>query len=178
MTITSARTIDSPVGVLTLAGTDEGLTHLFMADQAHAPADQHRWARTTAQFADVVEQLDEYFAGQRETFDVRLRLVGTDFQQRVWAALQDIPYGQTRSYGELAAVIGQPGASRAVGLANGRNPVAIIVPCHRVIAAGGGLGGYGGGLDRKRFLLDLEHHPVAAPRQRTGPHNGVVSAPQ
>ncbi len=104
----------------------------------------------------MVDQLDEYFAGERTEFDVTLRLEGTEFQRRVWAGLLEIPYGETISYGELATRIGQPTASRAVGLANGRNPVGIIVPCHRVIGSTGALTGYGGGLDRKRALLDLE----------------------
>ena len=100
-------------------------------------------------FGDVVVQLDEYFAGTRTAFDLPMTLEGTDFQRRVWAELCAIPYGETISYGELARRVGNPKASRAVGLANGRNPVAVIVPCHRVIAADGSLGGYGGGLDRK-----------------------------
>ena len=104
----------------------------------------------------MVEQLEAYFAGSRQTFDVPLALAGTDFQRRVWEGLLEIPYGHTMSYGELARRVGRPGASRAVGLANGRNPVAIIVPCHRVIGANGTLTGYGGGLDRKVWLLDHE----------------------
>jgi methylated-DNA-[protein]-cysteine S-methyltransferase len=102
------------------------------------------------------EQLREYFAGERRRFDLPLELEGTPFQLRVWNALLEIPYGETRSYGQLARELGVPGAARAVGAANGANPVAIIVPCHRVIAAGGALHGYGGGLDRKKFLLELE----------------------
>jgi O-6-methylguanine DNA methyltransferase len=105
---------------------------------------------------EVARQLTAYFAGRLIDFDVPLRLHGTTFQRRVWAALADIPYGETVSYGELAALIGQPTAARAVGLANGRNPIAVIVPCHRVIGSTGSLVGYGGGLDRKRYLLRLE----------------------
>ena len=101
-------------------------------------------------------QLAAYFAGELTEFELPLSMDGTEFQRRVWAALQDIPYGETVSYGKLADEIGAPGASRAVGLANGRNPIGIIVPCHRVIGADGGLTGYGGGIERKRFLLDLE----------------------
>lgn len=104
-----------------------------------------------------MKQLGAYFAGELTEFDLELELVGTDFQRRVWAALQTIPYGQTASYGEIAERIGAPGAARAVGLANGHNPISIIVPCHRVVGATGSLTGYGGGIDRKRFLLDLEH---------------------
>lgn len=164
---TICRTIDSPIGPLTLAGHDGRLTHLRMQDQTHAPATRSDWEDDPEAFPDVVDQLRRYFAGELHEFDVDLDLHGTDFQRRVWSGLLEIPYGETRSYGELAAQLGSPGAARAVGLANGRNPVAIIVPCHRVIATGGGLGGYGGGLDRKRLLLALERDAVA-PRLPVG----------
>ena len=153
---TRCRTIDSPIGPLTLAGDGDTLTNLRMDDQAHPPSGQDRWTADGRCFDAVVEQLDAYFAGELATFDVSLHLDGTDFQRTVWSALLEIPYGQTWSYGQLAAHIGKPNASRAVGLANGRNPIAIIVPCHRVIGSTGSLTGYGGGLDRKRALLDLE----------------------
>jgi methylated-DNA-[protein]-cysteine S-methyltransferase len=158
------HTIDSPIGPLTLAG-DDVLTHCWMHQQRHSPDVTPFGAPDPTAFAGVAAQLDAYFAGELTEFDVDLRLDGTPFQQRVWAALRDIPYGETISYGELATRIGQPTASRAVGLANGRNPVAIIVPCHRVIGASGSLTGYGGGLDRKRTLLDLEraHRAPALP---------------
>ena len=146
----------SPIGPLTLMASDGYLTHLVMEDQAHATATPPGCRRDDAWFADVRGQLDEYFAGTRTAFDVPLRLEGTEFQRAVWAQLCAIPYGSTISYGELARRVGNPKASRAVGLANGRNPVAVIVPCHRVIAGDGSLGGYGGGLDRKTALLDLE----------------------
>lgn len=150
------RTVDSPIGPLTLAGDGPTLMHLRMAEQSHEP-DRSGWAPADAgAFADVAEQLDAYFAGSLTEFDVDLDLIGTDFQRRVWSALRTIPYGETRSYGEIAEQIGSPGASRAVGLANGRNPVAIIVPCHRVIGAAGSMTGYGGGIFRKRTLLSLE----------------------
>jgi methylated-DNA-[protein]-cysteine S-methyltransferase len=112
--------------------------------------------RDDAAFDDAVEQLDAYFAGELTEFDLELDLDGTAFNRQVWTALRDIPYGETRSYGDIARVIGSPGASRAVGAANGRNPIAIVIPCHRVIGASGALTGYGGGLDRKRQLLELE----------------------
>lgn len=150
------RTIDSPVGPLTLAGTGSTLMHLRMADQTHEP-DRSRWKPAdNGAFSDVIEQLEAYFSGSLTEFDVDLQLDGTDFQRRVWAALRTIPYGETRSYGDIATQIGSPGASRAVGLANGRNPISIIVPCHRVVGSTGGLTGYGGGIDRKRALLTLE----------------------
>lgn len=156
MTTLHYRTIDSPVGPLTLAGRDSTLMHLRMVDQTHEP-DRSDWVDIDdAAFPEAVEQLSAYFAGELTEFDVKLQLVGTEFQLKVWAALRTIPYGETRSYGEIAEQIGSPGASRAVGLANGRNPIGIIVPCHRVIGASGGLTGYGGGLDRKRQLLALE----------------------
>lgn len=155
MTTLTWRTVDSPIGPLTLAGTDGVLTGLRMEDQAHPPPVGDRVIDDRA-FADVVRQLEEYFAGRRTDFDLDLRLEGTEFQRRVWAGLREIPYGQTWTYGQLAEHVGRPGASRAVGTANGRNPVGIVVPCHRVIGADGSLTGYAGGLDRKRALLRLE----------------------
>lgn len=149
------RTIDSPIGPLTLAGRGDTLTNLRMVEQTYEPS-RADWERDNKAFPDTVDQLEAYFAGERTDFDLPLDLQGSDFQRRVWNALLTIPYGQTRSYGEIAKQIGVPGAARAVGLANGRNPIAIIVPCHRVIGVGGGLTGYGGGLDRKRTLLQLE----------------------
>lgn len=149
------RTMDSPVGPLTLAGEGERLQHLRMVDQTYEP-DRTNWRQDDSAFADVVAQLDEYFGGLRREFELDLDLVGTAFQRRVWRALLTIPYGETRSYGQIAREIDAPGASRAVGLANGHNPIGIIVPCHRVIGANGGLTGYGGGLERKRMLLGME----------------------
>jgi len=150
------RTIDSPIGLLTLAGQGSALTNLRMVDQTYEPS-RADWSAD-----DVVDQLHAYFAGELTDFDIELDMRGTEFQQRVWKALLTIPYGDTRSYGEIAAQIGAPGAARAVGLANGHNPIAIVVPCHRVIGAGGGLTGYGGGLDRKRTLLELEKKRASA----------------
>ncbi len=149
-------TVASPVGRLTLTASNGLLTGMAMDGQRHARVAPPGGKRDDAWFADVAVQLEEYFAGDRTGFDVPLELTGTEFQRRVWSALRDIPYGETISYGELARRVGSPAAVRAVGLANGRNPVAIIVPCHRVIGADGSLTGYGGGLDRKAWLLDLE----------------------
>lgn len=154
------RTVDSPVGRLTLAGRNGRLQHLRMVDQTYEPS-REGWESDDTAFADVVVQLDAYFTGELFEFDLDLDLVGTDFQRRVWAALLTIPYGETRSYGQLAQQIGAPGAFRAVGLANGHNPIGIIVPCHRVIGANGSLTGYGGGLHRKKSLLELEQNRVA-----------------
>ncbi|MFB1297831.1 methylated-DNA--[protein]-cysteine S-methyltransferase [Mycobacterium sp. pW049] len=149
------RTMDSPVGLLTLAGSGGRLQHLRMVDQTYEP-DRSEWVRDDSAFPDAVEQLGEYFSGARRDFHLELDLVGTEFQRKVWKALLTIPYGETRSYGEIALQINAPGAFRAVGLANGHNPIGIIVPCHRVIGANGSLTGYGGGLDRKRMLLGME----------------------
>lgn len=155
------RTIDSPIGLLTLAGRDGVLTNLRMVDQTYEP-NRADWTLDNSAFADAAKQLDAYFSGERFDFNVELDLGGTQFQQRVWEALLTIPYGETRSYGEIAGQIGAPGAARAVGLANGHNPIAIIVPCHRVIGASGKLTGYGGGLDRKQTLLSLEKQRMPA----------------
>lgn len=156
MNHTRYRIIESPVGFVTIAGDGDTITGIRMEDQAHPPAGLEDWEPDERAFQGVADQLHAYFAGELTEFDVTLRLEGTEFQRRVWAGLLEIPYGETISYGELAARIEQPTASRAVGLANGRNPVSIIVPCHRVIGSTGALTGYGGGLDRKRTLLDLE----------------------
>jgi methylated-DNA-[protein]-cysteine S-methyltransferase len=149
------RTIDSPIGPLVLAGRGRVLTNLRMIDQTHEPS-RTDWVPDDRAFPDAVDQLDAYFTGERTDFDLELSLAGSEFQRRVWQALLTIPYGEIRSYGQIAEQIGVLGAARAVGLANGRNPIAIIVPCHRVIGANGNLTGYGGGLDRKRSLLELE----------------------
>ncbi|WP_445166363.1 methylated-DNA--[protein]-cysteine S-methyltransferase [Mycolicibacterium sp. Dal123E01] len=156
MTTLQYRTIDSPVGPLTLAGTGSTLMHLRMVDQTHEP-DRSGWRPTDSEiFAEAVEQLSAYFTGELTEFELDLNLGGTEFQRKVWTALLTIPYGETRSYGEIAMQIGSPTASRAVGTANGRNPIGIIVPCHRVIGSTGGLTGYGGGINRKKALLALE----------------------
>ena len=155
MTATQFRSVDSPVGLLTLAGHDGRLMHLRMVDQTYEPS-HDGWEPDDSAFPDAVEQLESYFAGELFEFDLDLDLVGTMFQRSVWTALLTIPYGETRTYGEIAAQISSPGAFRAVGLANGHNPIGIVVPCHRVIGANGSLTGYGGGLDRKRALLEWE----------------------
>ncbi|HET9894856.1 MAG TPA: methylated-DNA--[protein]-cysteine S-methyltransferase [Streptosporangiaceae bacterium] len=152
--------VDSPVGPITLVSENGKLTGLYMEVSGHPPAQETLGERVGAADDDVLvkaaSQLEAYFNGELTDFDLPLELEGTGFQRTVWASLLDIPYGQTISYGELARRIGQPTASRAVGLANGRNPISIVVPCHRVVGANGSLTGYGGGLDRKRFLLALE----------------------
>ena len=143
--------IQSPMGPLTLFAQDNHLTALVFGDFGgydHLPL-----------FEEAHRQLEEYFAGVRQNFDLPLDPGGTDFQRRVWRALLDIPYGKAISYRELAQQVDRPKGFQAVGQANGKNPLPILIPCHRVIAADGSLGGYSGGLDRKRFLLDLEGIP-------------------
>jgi methylated-DNA-[protein]-cysteine S-methyltransferase len=149
-------TVDSPIGSLTITAEAGALTGLHMHRQRHFPAIPATAESDDAALAPIVEQLQAYFAGELTAFELTLDLRGTPFQRRVWEALQEIPYGETISYGELARWVGNPNACRAVGTANGHNPVAIVVPCHRVIAADGGIGGYGGGLERKVWLLDHE----------------------
>ena len=157
---TAYTIIESPIGPLTLVASEAGLQRLAFGahrpDEAVEMPDHPLLKKTEA-------QLTEYFAGERTEFDVPLDMTGTPFQKSVWALLQEIPYGTTTSYGALALQLGSLGKSRAVGLANGKNPVAIIVPCHRVIGASGALTGFGGGLDVKAFLLSLEQRraPVA-----------------
>ena len=153
--------IDSVVGTLTLVAEEGVIVGLYMDLQRHRPDDDALGepdprGREVEPFKAAADQLDAYFAGELTRFDLPLAPRGSEFQQRVWAALQEIPYGRTESYGELAERIGSPGGARAVGLANGKNPIGIIIPCHRVVGADGSLTGYGGGLDRKKQLLDLE----------------------
>ncbi|MCW2601324.1 MAG: cysteine methyltransferase [Frankiales bacterium] len=157
--------VDSPLGPLTLVAADGALAGIYMVDQRHLP--DLDLPRDDTALPEVKEQLAAYWARELKGFDVPLAMVGTLFQQQVWAGLRTIPYGETWSYGELAAAVGRPGASRAVGLANGRNPVAVIVPCHRVVGSDGRLTGYGGGLERKQWLLDLERGEVAGLRNAT-----------
>ncbi|HTT11629.1 MAG TPA: methylated-DNA--[protein]-cysteine S-methyltransferase [Burkholderiaceae bacterium] len=156
--------LDSPIGELLLAGDGEVVTAIWM--QSHR-SERHRvreWQRDDRAFAAARAQLDEYFAGERFEFDLPLAASGTEFQRKVWSELRRIPYGETLSYGQLARRVGQPGAARAVGLANGSNPLPIVVPCHRVIGADGSLTGFGGGIERKRWLLAHEARFTGAAR--------------
>lgn len=149
--------IPSPLGPLTLEVSDRGLRSITWHSPDNPVPDNALRHADERLFTEVRRQLAAYFAGRLRQFDIPLDLQGTPFQLQAWQALQQIPYGETISYGEQARWIGNPSAVRAIGLANGRNPVSIIVPCHRVIGKSGRLTGYGGGLDRKRFLLELEH---------------------
>jgi methylated-DNA-[protein]-cysteine S-methyltransferase len=148
--------IESPIGDLLAVGDGQALRGLYMQEGRKPAAIGADWQPAPDAFGELRRQLDEYFDGARCTFDVPLAMAGSAFQRRVWDALRDIPYGETASYGQLARRIGVPSASRAVGVANGQNPVCVIVPCHRVIGADGSLTGYAGGLERKRLLLELE----------------------
>lgn len=149
-------TLESPLGQLLMTAGDRGVTGVYLEGGRHAPVPRPDWSREPGSFTELAGQLTEYFRGSRTEFTLPLDPSGTPFQLRVWEALRTIPYGTTASYRELASRIGQPAATRAVGLANGRNPLSIVVPCHRVIGADGSLTGYAGGLERKRTLLDLE----------------------
>ncbi|HTM58091.1 MAG TPA: methylated-DNA--[protein]-cysteine S-methyltransferase [Candidatus Udaeobacter sp.] len=168
--------MSSPVGLLFLARTERGLRYLEFMDRKslkrmiashEAENAGATWEPSLLDLKPYVDQLDQYFCGDRSEFTLPLDPVGSDFQREVWGALRGIPYGETRSYGALARAIGQPKSSRAVGLANHQNPIAIVVPCHRVIGANGKLVGFGGGLPRKKWLLDHEAR-FAQPVGRTG----------
>lgn len=154
--MTTYTFLESPVGALLLAGEGERLARVGFPSGKGAMAPHPGWRRDDTAFADARCQLAAYFAGERDTFDLPLDPRGTPFQLAVWQALRDIPHGRTISYGELARRIGRPAASRAVGAANGANPLAIVVPCHRVIGADGTMTGFGGGIDTKRWLLAFE----------------------
>jgi methylated-DNA-[protein]-cysteine S-methyltransferase len=154
--VTKTHTVvASPIGPLTLVRADGALVRLAMSPPAGLEPDA-LGERSDEGFDDAVRQLGEYFAGERTAFELALRPIGSDFELAVWHQLTCIPYGETRSYGYVAKAVGEPGGAQAVGAANGRNPLAVVVPCHRVIGADGSLVGFGGGLPRKRFLLDLE----------------------
>ena len=157
MSTTAYDIVESPIGPLLITAENGTLTRLYMAPFNRDTA----WEHDPAALAEPARQLAEYFAGERTEFELELRPAGTAFQRAVWDLLLGIPYGQTTSYGALALELGDPRKVRAVGLANGRNPISIVVPCHRVIGADGSLTGYGGGLERKRHLLDLEAEVVA-----------------
>lgn len=152
----SHTVVDSPLGPITLVAHDDALAGLYFALSPRRLGTARAGARDDAPFGNAIEQLGQYFRRERTTFDLPLAPRGNTFEARVWQLLQRIPYGETRSYGQLAAELGDRRLARAVGTANARNPVGIIVPCHRVIGADGKLVGYAGGLERKRFLLELE----------------------
>ncbi|NLN14889.1 MAG: methylated-DNA--[protein]-cysteine S-methyltransferase [Tissierellia bacterium] len=144
---------ETKIGKILLAEEEGHITNLYFDDQREVEGAE---LKETALIREAKKQLDEYLLGRRKEFNLPLKAKGTEFQQRVWQALLDIPYGETKSYGEIAKIIGNPKAARAVGLANNRNPISIFIPCHRVIGKNGKLVGYGGGLQIKEFLLTLE----------------------
>ncbi len=148
--------VQTPIGKLLLAGNQDGLQLIDFQNKSLTGLPLKHWQRDDECFANITIQLHDYFRGELTKFDVTLNLIGTPFRQKVWQALLEIPYGETQSYEDIALKIGNPKASRAVGLANGSNPVPIIVPCHRVIGKNKSLVGYGGGLEIKKFLLNLE----------------------
>lgn len=154
--------VASPIGPLTLVACDGALTGVFMADHLHRAAQSTFGQRVSAGFGEAAEQLEQYFAGERTEFTLHTHAAGSEFQRRVWAFVATIPYGQTRSYSSVAEAIGRPDRLRAVAAAIGRNPLTVVVPCHRVIGADGSLTGFAGGLDRKRWLLEREG--LATPR--------------
>jgi methylated-DNA-[protein]-cysteine S-methyltransferase len=156
----------SPLGRLLLTSDGEGLTGIRFPRQQPSTTPAH-WTRDPQRFIEVCRQLRAYFAGELRDFDLPLAMAGSPFERRVWNALRKVPHGETVSYGHIADRIGQPTACRAVGLANGKNPIPIVVPCHRVIGADGSLTGYGGGLDTKRWLLELEGVQLETRRQGT-----------
>jgi methylated-DNA-[protein]-cysteine S-methyltransferase len=160
--MTGARhtTTDSPVGELTLVADGDALVGLYFEDHGRRPR-LDLGPRSDEGFDAVIRQLREYFDGERRDFDLELAPRGSEFELRVWSLLTKIPHGETRTYGQLASELGEPGSAQAVGNANGWNPISIVVPCHRVVGASGSLTGYAGGLDRKRFLLSLEEPPAA-----------------
>jgi methylated-DNA-[protein]-cysteine S-methyltransferase len=153
---TSYIWMESPVGKLLLAADEDGLIEIAFAEGRTTPVVDPSWICGGAVLREPVRQLQAFFAGELRDFDLPLKPRGTTFQKRVWELLREIPFGETISYGELARRTGNPAASRAVGLANGSNPISIVVPCHRVIGSNGKLTGYGGGLENKRWLLDFE----------------------
>ena len=160
--MTYAITLDSPIGPLLIETNDKALTHISLPQNGRQPSEAPSIGELRKEegapeiLEEVVRQLTEYFAGERTEFDLPIELDGTEFQRDVWTSLAEIPYGKTVSYADLATMVGRPSAFRAVGQANGANPIPIVLPCHRVIASGGGIGGYGGGLPMKRQLLGLE----------------------
>lgn len=147
---------DTPIGKLLLAGDGDGLRLVSFPKGSTRKQPRDGWEEDPAPFQEVIEEIRQYFSGQRRRFSIKLRLQGTPFQKKVWDALRKVPYGATVSYGELARRAGNPKAARAVGMANHRNPIPIIIPCHRVIGKNGSLTGFGGGLEVKQKLLDLE----------------------
>ena len=153
----------SPLGSLLVIGTEQHVTGIYIQAQKYHPEPGVRWIRADDRFSEERSQLDQYFAGRRRRFDIAIRPAGTTFQRDVWSALARIPFGTTTTYGEIARRIGRPDAPRAVGAAVGRNPISIVIPCHRVVGADGSLTGFAGGIRNKRLLLNLESGADSVP---------------
>lgn len=166
--------IESPLGRMVARGDGEFVTGLFIPPHKHWQGIGDAWQRRDELFAELRDQLAEYFAGRRRAFDVPIKLTGTPFQQQVWRELTRIPFAATISYAQLATRIGRPDASRAVGHANGRNPISILVPCHRVVGSDGALVGYAAGVDKKRWLLEWERRATPSP-SRAARRPGLTS---
>jgi methylated-DNA-[protein]-cysteine S-methyltransferase len=166
--------MQTPIGELLLVADESAITGVYFTGQKHFPAIYKDWKKDANHpvLKKAAAQLKDYFAGKRVEFDLPLRLTGTSFQEKVWKEIARIPFGKTLTYGELAKRVGSPGAVRAAGASTGRNPVGIIVPCHRVVGKDGSLTGYAGGLDRKRHLLQLENSPYPDNTNATGTGGG------
>jgi methylated-DNA-[protein]-cysteine S-methyltransferase len=173
-TVTSYARVASPLGPLLLVGGEDALTAIWLPSGRDRLEPEPHWIEAAAPFREAARQLAAYFAGTLRRFELPLAPEGTPFQQRVWGALRGIPYGETISYADLARSIGQPAAVRAVGAANGQNPLSIVVPCHRVIGSDGRLVGYGGGLPAKSFLLDLEQRVAGTAARPVRPRQGAL----
>lgn len=168
--------MESPVGKLLLAADDEGLRLIGFPDSRKPAEPREHWKQDAAPLRETMDQLRAWFAGELRDFDLPLAPEGPEFHRRVWRELSNIPYGETISYGELARRIDAPNASRAVGRANGSNPIPIVIPCHRVIGSNGKLTGYGGGLPRKEFLLGLERRQMSLPLASKTAHATISGA--
>jgi methylated-DNA-[protein]-cysteine S-methyltransferase len=160
--VTDYAMLDSPVGSLLIGGDQASVLLIGFSKGSQAVTAGPEWRRDDSLYANARSQLCQYFAGERAVFDFSMTLIGTDFQKQCWEALVSIPYGETRTYTMIAGEIGRPKAVRAVGAANGANPLPIVIPCHRLLGADGSLTGFGGGIDMKRYLLDLETNPARA----------------
>jgi methylated-DNA-[protein]-cysteine S-methyltransferase len=169
------RKLKTPVGELRLVATDDALVGVYFPKPRHGPDRESVPVASHPILDRAATELEEYFRSERSTFSVPLAPMGTEFQREVWAALCEIPCGETRSYADIARLLGRPKAVRAVGAANGRNPIPIIVPCHRVVETGGGLGGFGGGLPMKRWLLEHERRLIPPSKRAWAGAQGTLS---
>jgi methylated-DNA-[protein]-cysteine S-methyltransferase len=163
--------LDSPIGELLLIGNGRAMTGLYFQNHQHPPKRDASWQQEAEPFQEAIGQLNQYFAGELKEFSLTLAPSGTEFQRAVWTELRSIPFGERRTYGQLAAAMNKPTASRAVGAAIGRNPISILIPCHRVVGTDGSLTGFAGGLDRKKALLEREQTPARSGGLHNKPMN-------